>query len=568
MIRGALCVLVITVMQIDVAGAMPPVQKYGKVSSAFRVTKPSDGVETRSLTNTFEAGANSYIWEPWFGLWRVNGAISRADTDAENDSTSDILTGDVEVNLFHRSHFPLTAFVGVRDSRVELGDLSEATSDVRIFRFGVTQQYQDLANGIYYLGTFDRDQQETLNDGTETTSNRLLLSADRRGEVHSLNGVFTANHSTSNVADSQVGFTQLVVTHDYRPGPDLSITSSADAAYLTGDSDVSDIEGQSYGASTRVEWRPQDDRLRVRGDLSVAHADNTVTGQPEQFRDSLRARASVRYELNDEASLFGELGMDQLRTNGSDEIRTFQALSGSYVATPIPLGNFTYDWGGGAGVANVTEGGAASTQTLNLDLNHGVTRSWVPQLSGPLPIVFNAAQEVHVEHDSELANQAQIVHRATLSATRATESGIGYGQLSMFDIRTFGRRDSGVFSLNAAFSYSMPLSRYRSLSSVGSYNFNASSSASSSAQNDAISIEMRYVDSRWFDISRLSAETRLRVDSRNVAARTDQKMSLEVEWDNRIDYRIGLLEISSRFGVTQSDDNRNVIFLISLSRRF
>ena len=485
----AIPLVVFFAMQTSVSQALPPVQTFGKVSSSYRLNRPSEGTDSSSITNTFEVGASSYIWEPWFGVWRATGAVSRAATDADQDTSSGILTGDLEVNLFHRSHFPLSVFVGVRDSRVEIDSLSEATSDLRTLRFGVTQQYQDLANGIFYLATFNRDEQEDIQSGARSVSDRLLLSADRRGEVHSLTGVGTFNQTSNTVANSEVSSNQVTVSHNYRPTKNLSVNSTANMAVIEGSSDFLASDTLLYGASTQAEWRPEEMRLRLRGDVSFAHEETNVQGQASEFQDQLRARASARYELTDEASVFGEVGLDRRETQGGNQVSTFQTLSGTYTAIPIDWRKFSYAWTASAGIGNQTHSTEGGTQSQSAGASHTISRVWTPDFSGPVPVVFTAGQEARFVNDSKEGAQTQLVHRATLSATKATEKGTAYGQLSAFDIRTFGRIETELFSVNAAATYNYSLSRYRSVDSVGSYNYSISSTSGADQQRDVFSAE-------------------------------------------------------------------------------
>lgn len=567
-VRLAYLLVVFFTMQASVSHAMPPVQTFGKISSTYRTNKPSEGTDSSSLTNTLEVGASSYIWEPWFGIWRATGAISKAATDADQDTTSGILTGDIEVNLFHRSHFPLSVFVGVRDSRVEIENLSEATSDLRTVRFGVTQQYQDLAAGVFYLGTFNRDEQEDLQTGARSTSDRLLLSVDRRGQVHSVTGVGTFNQTSNTVASSDVNSSQVTVSHHYRPTNNLSVNSTANVAVIEGNSDFLASDTLLYGAATQAEWRPDDGRLRLRGDLSFSHEETNVQGQASEFQDRLRARASTRYELTDEASIFGEFGLDRRETQGGNQLSTFQTLTGTYTAKPIDWRSFSYAWTAGAGIGNQTHNTEGGSQSQSASASHTLNRVWTPDLSGPVPVVFTAGQEARFVNDSTEGAQTQIVHRATLSATKATDKGTAYGQVSVFDIRTFGRVETELSSLNAAVTLTNSLSRYRSVDAVGSYNYSLSSTSGVDQQRDVLSAELRYRDARLLDVMRLSFESRLRLGATGLLARSEEDTRLEMEWDNRLGYRIGLLEVDARFGVTQTDENRNLLFLLTMTRRF
>lgn len=567
-IRVGIASLALLAMATERINAMPPVQTFGKISSTYRLNRPSDSADSSSLINTYEVGATSFIWQPWFGVWRANGAISRSDTKEEERTSADIFTGDIEVNLFHRSHFPFSAFVSIRDSRVDISSVREATSDLRTVRYGITQQYQDTRNRAFYLGSFERDEQSDFRNDNRAVSNRLLLSADKTGDVHSLNGVLTINQTTNSVADLRTQSNQGTISHNYRPSNHLTINNNAAISTVKSESDLFGGETRVFAAASQAEWRPEDDRLRVRGDIAGSREESTLDGRGSQTQDKLRGRGSARYELTDEAVLFGEIGFDRFVTDGEARLSTYQTVSATYNSKARDVLGFSYSWNAAAGIGNRTNTDEASAQSENANLGHTVTRTWLPDFDGPLPVVFSAGQEVRFTNESIEGAQTQIIHRATVSASKPDESGITYGQINAFDIRTFGRLENSIFSLNAAFSQNRAISRYASIDAAASYSFNSTSTEGLSQQRDVLSAEARYTNTRLFAIQRLSFESKLRLGASDLLVAGDGKQRIELEWDNRIGYRIGLLEVESRFGATQSRNDQNLIFMLTVTRRF
>ena len=422
--------------------ALPPVQTYGKVMSLFRLNKPSDGSDTQAWTNLAEAGATSYIWQPWFGTWRAEAAISRTDTSADQDSTADLLTGDFEVNLFHRSHFPFSAFVSLQDSRIEISDLSQADNDVRTLRFGVTQQYQDLDNAIFYYGSFNHDEQEELSNGNVNELDRLLFTVDRNGEIHDLSAVLSLNSATSTTADSEVLTGQGSFSHTYRPSGEFSVTTNTVVSEVEAETNTQDATNQVYALASQAEWRPGQDRLRLQGELLIGREETDISGPEDssrsEFIDRFRADVSGRYELTDEATLFAELGYDRRDTEAQSRTTTFQTISGTYISRPVEWKQFSYTYTGGAGLGNATDTGASSVHTQNVSLGHAITRGWTGDLAGPTAFVFSAGQDGQFFNRSDEGTRTQITHRATISASQATPTGTSYGQLTAFDVRDFG----------------------------------------------------------------------------------------------------------------------------------
>ena len=544
--------------------------------SLFRLNKPSEGAKTQAWTNTAELGVTSYIWQPWFGTWQADAAFTRTDTSAEQDSTADLVTGNVEVNLFHRSHFPFSAFVSLQDSRVEITDLSQADNDVRTLRIGLTQQYQDIDNAIFYYGAFNHDEQEEVSNGNTSESDRLLFTADRNGEIHDLSGVLSLNRAKSTIADSEVITGQGSFSHTYRPSREFSATTNTVFSSVDAQTNTQDGNNSVYALASQAEWRPGEGTFRMQGDVLVGREESDTKTETEfgtlvrtsEFVDRFRANVSGRYELTDEATLFAEVGVDRRDTEAQSRTTTFQTISATYVSQPIDWRRFEYTYTGGAGLGNNTDSEADGVHSESVNLGHAITRGWTGDLFGPTAFVFSAGQDGQFLNQSDEGARAQISHRASISASKATPTGTTYGQLTAFDVRDYGETEGSLTSLSASATHNRVLSRYRNFDMIASYNFNSSSNEGFSQDRDVTSLELRYRDGRLFGLSRLSFESRLRGGFINLIASGEEDSGPEIEWDNHLDYRIGLLEVNSRVAFTQRDDNSNFLFTLGLTRRF
>ena len=566
-LRYSILVAGLVIMQPRIGHALPPVQTFGKLESTFRATRPSEGSDTDTFTNTAEVGATSYIWQPWFGTWSAIGSFSRSDTTAEKDSSSNIFTGDAQVNLFHRSHFPLTAFVGLRDSRLEIDNLSDAGNEFRTLRLGVIQQYQDIPNAAYYRGSYHRDEQDDLINDETAVDQRLLFTADKIGERHRLYGVASVNNSTNTLGDSEFTTTQGTLSHVYTPNPRLTVSSDATALTLSGDSDTTDREATRWQLGSRADWRP-DDKWRLRGELRMDQEDTDDGQTGSDFLDRYEARASARYEISDEASVFAELDVDHAEDDEGSTTTTLQRLSGVYDSRPIPWRRFSYTWNAGASISHETESGEGDIFGQDLNLGHSISRVWVPVLGRPVPIVFSAGQDVRVSNETDDEEEFELIHSVTVSSNYAGEAGVTTAYVSAFDTRTFRGSDLETRSVTAGLTHSRALTRYRAFDLTANYNYNSTKTGGASSENDIATVEATYRDSRLFAINRLSFESRLRAGTRNLIASSNAGSADRIEWENEVDYRIGLLEIDGRVLLTAEEDRDTWLFYLSITRRF
>lgn len=553
--------------------ALPPIQVSGKTSTEIRSNQPSDGSDTLAISKTLEVGATSYIWEPWFGTWQARVAGTRADTDAEESTEAEILTGDVNVNLFHRSHFPFSAYLSLQDSRVDISNLSQAASDVQALRMGVSQQYQDRSRGIFYFGSLDHDEQRQVVTGNETTQDRLLFTVDRDGDTHDLGAVVTMTRSESSPAASQVTSGQGTFYHNYRPRPGLNLTTNGSLSSVEADNPFQDTASRVYALASQAEWRPEGQPLRVRAEASGAREEtdtrDLAAGTITEFTDTLRTRLSGRYELSDETSLFGELGVDRRTTSTASQLSTLQSISVTHASRPIPLREFSYTYAAGGGLANRTDSEGGDIRSASFNLGHAVTRGWVSGDQNPVSVVFSAGQDGRFSQQTdESRGRTQITHRATLTASQAGASGTAYGQLTGFDVRNYGETEGSTSSFIASATLNRALTRYRSIDFVGSYNFVRSESEGIAQNRDNLSGEVLFRDARLFNLNRLTLDSRVRAEMANLVATEVEETTTELEWDTRLNYQIGLVEVNSRAVLTFNGEDNNILLLLGITRRF
>ena len=555
-------------MRFEPVFAIPPVQHSGKLSTAIRVNDASNATDTISNTNTWEHVAASYIWQPWFGLWRARGRVSRVDIDAEQDSTVNLLTGNLDINLFHRSHFPLTAFASLQDNRVEIDGLQDADNDVRSTSFGLTQQFQDTKNGAFYLGTLLRDNQTNYSDDTETTVERLLTSADKRGEIHSIAGVFTLDRTRSSIADSELVIGQLTFNHSYRPYERLSVDTGGFLTLTETDSLLDTTESESFSLTSNVSWQSANLPLRLRGEAGFSQDETQSDLSGTTTRDRIRLRAGGRYEFSPQFSFIADAGLDRNETQVTRSTRTFQTASLIYNSLPIPWRSYSYAWNARGVISNSTETDAPGEQTYSAGAGHNLSRGWTADYGVPINLVVDAGQDISVSSSTRESELTQINHRASLSANYTGERSSTYGQVSAFSLISYGRDDTSLFTFNLLGSHSRTLSRYRNFALSFTYNFSGVSNEGISNNNDFFSIEARFRDARLFNVRQLAFESRLTGDANGLFASDDEIESRELEWDNRISYRIGRLEVEGRIAYTLRDDNNNTLYLLTISRRY
>jgi hypothetical protein len=284
--------------------------------------------------------------------------------------------------------------------------------------------------------------------------------------------------------------------------------------------------------------------------------------------DRYEAQASARYEISDQASVFAELDFDLLDDDEGSTTRTRQRVSGIYDSRPIPLRQFSYTWNAGASLGHQTESEEDNVFSQELSLGHDITRVWVPILGRPVPIVFSAGQDGSIRNATDEEEEFVLTHRLTINGNYADEAGVTSGYLSAFDTRTFGDEDIETLSVTAGLTHSRTLTRYRAVDLTATYNYNSTTTDDVSSENDIATLEASYRDVRLFNVNRLTFESRLRAGATNLIASNESSLADRIEWENEVDYRIGLLEINGRVLLTAEEDRDTWLFYLSITRRF
>ena len=547
----------------------PPVRYSGQLLSSYRYRQPSEGEDSLQIANTAEIIGDSYIWKPWFGLWRARGALSRVSNDADSETTANLVGAELTANLFHRSHFPLNAFLLLQESSVDLDDdeLQETINDVQLLRVGATQQYQPLEGDQFYSASIEHNVQRDRTSESRDTFSLLQLTGQRRWVEHSLAGVFNLNRFTNSVVDGESLLGQFTLSHDYRPSSYLSMNNNAFMVLSEGSTNLDETEAQSLGLSSQTNWRHRTMPLTARGEVSYAKDKSSSLLGSDRDRDRVRLRGGTRYEFSDQLSVAADAGYEQ-RFGAEDLTDSFQTLSAIYNSLPIPWREYQYSYNGsiGLGARQATDDEGAETASLNV--GHALNRNWVVGDETPVALIFNAGQELRVEADSKDGQLNQLFHRATLAASYASQSGNAYTQLSTFDVRSSGRDDTHFFLVDLVGTFQHTLTRYRNVNATLTLHHSSVERDAERVVNDGATAEVFYRDSRLFSVRRLRFETRLRSQSESLSWFDVSGETGELSWENRLDYSIGLLEVRIRTIFTRASDTSDAIYALSIARRF
>jgi len=452
--------------------------------------------ETTSLTGNINA--SGYVWQPWFA------------------------TTSLALNI--ESQYTV--------SRLTLRQLYEGRG---------TRRSIGSRTSLWY-STTDYDSRSI-----RTESESMGLQYQIRLVPHNFS--VSASRSTSNSSDSSLKPQTDVasVNHTYTPNTDLGVTNLATALKVddglgTNTSTISQISSNFF-------WRPEHRSVNVNGGVRVSESETSSQGTGSDQK-SLNTNLGVSYRLTRRLNMGASVALGSADSAGVQSLSTTQAVRLNYGSRQSQIAEFMYNWQWGVNASNSnsrsddgTDEISTSVKTAGMQLGHSANRRWVPGKSSSISL--NLSQSGNVSKSSENDELSKgINHNAGLSWNRRSRSGALYGNLQASDSRTYGTQDTEFQHLNASISQDVMINRLSNFEGTLGYTESRQETisdipgASSSNLSRSARANLSYRHDRPFGFYNMNFSSRLTgskvIDSINPETLWD--------WDNRLRYRLGLLD--------------------------
>ncbi len=538
-----------------------PIDISGSLGMRFREIIPDSGENSFHQAYTGEVIGRSYLMAPWFGNWKGRLASSWEQNESTNTTENAIFSGAGEVNLFHLSRFPFTAYVDVRDSRVDDSDLVDPGSDERFTRYGIRQSYTPLSGGMNLNLNLFHDEREDFKTSDVESSTRGIVSGFYNRGAHRVNVSLLANErERSLIMDKQKDW-QTDLTHTYTPGARFSLMTSVGASGSESEDTLGTTDSSQERLASNLLWRAETMPLSIRGDIFLKSltVESATTGDREE--DETRTNVSATYLPTDHWRLRVSAG-GRFRTGDIEERRRFQTASADYSSQTYPLGNFFYSYGAGIGFANENNSNTEDEQIGRSDFSHNLNRNWQHDWFGPIGASLTFGQDLSYEHSTLEDELGTLVHRVSYSLSSVGESRSTNLNMVFYDSRNTGRNDFTTQNASISAIHNQRLSRYSDYGITYNVNFTRQKGNISTVVEDDpftdedesdiengeyTSLEIFYHHNRLFKVRNLRFGTRLRTSTSSLLFdEINTEPSSEFFWENRIDYSIGKLDIDFR----------------------
>ena len=579
-----------------------PLRWGGQLGLLTRRNSSAGGEHSLDTQEYLNLRAASYIYQPWFA--QVNGNLQLAANQGSssggvgsNESRQEgkSITGGGTLRLFPISRFPFQANYDVSDSR---NNADLVSTDYTNTRFGVRQSYRPEDGAYALTGGYDASTISSSSFGKDNVGT-WFGNFSRNTDVQSMQGNLTYSQSTR----SQTGDASRLVSFDSRHTYQLQENLSYDSLATLTDNTLdystpagrSHIHGRYLQFNSSLTWRPEDDEipLFVTGGWRTLSALNESGGSSSSSQ-SIGLNLSATYTPSANLSFNGNGLVTRLASGGAgSQLLSLFGAGAVYTGDPLSFGNFSYNWNAGAsgsqqsatgglgsnGIANNTNLTGQFNHNLNRAINAGGSNSWYLTLGQSL----SDTSSTQVGNSASLTNSAGISYRAmageaysgtaSFNANDMLTTGANAGHFRYFNLQLngqaqFTQRSSG--SVNLTFQWSGQTVHQLQDNSVF---FN--SPTQTTTQNSALNVfgSAVYQHQRVFGVPGLRYTMSFNANTlaRNDRLAGDVNGSIErltYSLDNRLDYRIGLLDFQLKGLITESAGKKNALIFFKVTRDF
>ncbi|GBE07316.1 hypothetical protein BMS3Bbin11_00045 [bacterium BMS3Bbin11] len=590
---------------------IPPFVLNGELSYSVlqRDTERVNGHNESTLDQqlSFRINANTYVWKPWFGLLdgglllglqdgkrSVAGFNSIGQSDQSDDTK--IVNGNINFRLFPKSTFPFEAFFIHSDTRTEsltnrgsdnITSSITYLNDLTTTRYGARQFYNS-DKGFRMKARAEKI--EVQNAQEIDTGKFLLFEAgvnyhDNKLDFRLSYDQFDRGRQND---DGDILFSELLHHYTSRKKNNFSIRNeltyenrtTTRLAGITNDRDL-------FQYNNFTNWTLNSARLtRFTANGQLQRGLVNSGNEEKVTSDSVSANFGAVHNLTPVLQITGGLGGNASNRTGiqSDDDtrkRLYESVGIRYFPYAIPLGKYRYNWSGSAS-ARSEQATFGNSITLSAGLGHNINRQYRFGRQSMLTLSGSQAlNPLHRKGADALDDRVEILlnQQLALRLNRSQGGSNFYTSLTLSDSRDLGDDDNNYQSLNLQFSGSLRISRFSSLS--GSATWQATRFESNlknelvnkqRTDNTNLSANIEYKHRRAFKVNGLRFRSKLVLMNRKADYKDDNldrlisdQRFVKNTWENRLEYRIGLLDLKliGRLSGFDQDTQTSVLFQIS-----
>lgn len=583
------------------AVSLGPAEVSGSIGYNYRLLTGVNDAETASNQWLANVRASAYIWQPWFAT--AEGGVtftqdvtefSGANPDSgATDNEAMIVTGEFNLSLLPQSQTPFGLRYLASNSRVDATRIASAPVTFADIEFDTTrlelrQSYLNDKNDRFML-RYDASSWSSALDGSYDDT---LIGAEADIRREKQNVLMKLSQGTTEHSLSRLGNESTIfdVSHFYLPSPSLRVDNKASyytfdrsfrvtSASATYGSSVTDIAQ----ASSFFFWRPDlspwsmSGGMRVydlRGDGFAASSDALVISLSGGFF----------YQLNKHWRFDASAAFTDTTSNDTETQLTRQQAGVLYQSDLYDKNGFTYSWFASGTVDNQS-GQEVARQTLSSTWSHNGQKVWLLDETSSLNVslgqsingVYRRADEPvtqYQDHQGTLAVRdyagigaadARLDHTGTAAWNQSAGGGNSIVQFTLSDSRALADTQDEQQLVNFQVLRAQPINRSSFLSGNLTVQ-HVRQEFPALGVSSGVTTATGRVD---YQYSSVLGVTNLRFLSNLFVSRAAVEQGIDrSEWDNRLDYAIGLTDVSLSLRLIGIDGQNSSLVMFRVARRF
>lgn len=582
-------------VQAATASYMGPLETSGFLGYYYRSHTEDAGVDNVSHQLSGAVNASTYFGEPWLATANLSLSLTQDSSESTGEGSpssvdSQLITGDLGLNVLPQSRTPFGLSLQLTDSRVDTADagltpITFVGEEYSTMYLGLRQSFM-TQNGGRLRFNYDFRNWESTSSG-EYDDETLGAEVDLRKPKQHLvarGNLQTNEHSVSDrVNESLV----LDLSHFYYPLRNFRLDSKvsyydSERSFL--DPLAVDRRLTSFDMtqlSSNAFWRPGDYPLSVTAGVRVFSSGGSGGANPATDVSNLALNSGLFYQVSQNlrldanfSSLYGDEGgvqNDAHRQAGGLLYQTdltevygfmYQAyLDGDFVHR-VDVDDDIYNW--------------------SFRLGHGLARSWWPaERTSMTSLRLNLNQALGYDgaagEELKSSSSVRIDHSASLAFNQQAWGGNSLAQLTLSDSRNSGSeekagtttdRDFEQQLINLQLSRDQDLGRRSSITgdiTVQYVRVRSEAAAVVDDEHDTTTSTGRIM----FQHYQMLGVPKLHFSSDYVVSNISTEEAIDrTDWENRLSYMIGKLDTSVSYRLTETDSRNYDLLYFRLMRRF
>ena len=552
-------------------GGLGPVRWGGSTGIGLRSQQSGNNATQRQHEEFLNLNAATYLFQPWFA--QVSGGIGLRTSSANGagGAQSTSVTGDGTALVFPMSRFPFFGYFNVSDSRSSGEAIgSEYTSK----RYGVRQNYRPVQGAETYSASYDRS---TLSGsfGDDTVDSLSGVYTNVLGP-HGINASGNWSRNTRALGEGST-LDRYTARHNWRPSDTLQVenlaTFSRSDFHLLSAGAITENRSQVTQLNSFGTWRPETEKpLTVSGGLRYFQAE-TMFSDASSNAQSFSGNVAANYSLTPYTNTFASAAVTQATVGAASVFITSQSVGASHAPETWMIGNYRYGWNTSAAMFNQTGGEAGGRQSVNTQVGHTLTRT--DTLGNHVSLTTSYRQSYSATMDTGNDPSQTLSHSASATWQKSpTTASSVYLSASASDSRTMGNNESEFQMLNLQMSGQLQFSRaaYGNANlTLQTYRQSSANTPDSGFRNSAAGT-ISYQHGRAFGVpqlrySLLGQVNTLPSDTRLTGDVNALRDTVTYSVEQRLDYNIGRLETRLLFRIAETNNRRNSLIFLRISRR-